>query len=343
MASEFALIEHLLRQTRADLAAQPPILGPGDDCALVNAAQPGLAWAITTDMLVAGVHFLNTDDPHNLGWKTLAVNLSDLAAMGATPRYVTLAAAIPPDDATDTTWIDAFFSGFVDCLNTYGVSLIGGDTTRGPRIFSVTAMGEVTADSALRRSGAQPEDDIWISGTPGYATLGLRAKLDGVMLPSAIADKADQALHRPQPRLALGLALRGLAHAAMDVSDGLLQDLGHMVRASGVVATLEAALLPRCPIGVDARLWQACLLGGGDDYELLFTAPASERTTIDALSQSLTLPLTRIGKIHPLQAGAAADTRTTAPVQVLDTTGHAADLSGLRAGFDHFAPPTALT
>ncbi|MFW9611224.1 MAG: thiamine-phosphate kinase [Fluviibacter sp.] len=340
MAGEFALIEHLLRQTCADSATRPPILGPGDDCALISASKPDLAWAVTTDMLVAGVHFLNSDDPHDLGWKTLAVNLSDLAAMGAAPRYVTLAAAIPPEDATDTTWIDAFFNGFVDCLNAYGVSLIGGDTTRGPRIFSVTAIGEVSADGALRRSSAQPGDDIWISGTPGYAALGLRAKLDGMPLPMGVADKARQALHRPQPRVSLGLALKGLAHATIDVSDGLLQDLGHIARASGVTATLEDALLPLCPTGVDPKRWQACLLGGGDDYELLFTAPASEQTAIDALSRSLRLPLTRIGKIHPLQTAAEAGTMQTAVVEVLNASGHPIDLSCLRAGFDHFASPT---
>lgn len=340
MAGEFALIEHLLRQNRVNSATRPPILGPGDDCALINASTPDLAWAVTTDMLVAGVHFLNSDDPHDLGWKTLAVNLSDLAAMGAVPRYVTLAAAIPPEDATDTTWIDAFFSGFVDCLNAYGVSLIGGDTTRGPRIFSVTAMGELAADGALRRSGAQPGDDIWISGTPGYAALGLRAKLDGTPLPTIVANKAHQALHRPQPRVALGLALKGLAHAAMDVSDGLLQDLGHIARASGVMARLEDMRLPLCPTGVDPKLWQACLLGGGDDYELLFTAPASERLTIAALSQSLSLPLTRIGKVHPLQTDAETGTIQTTVVEVLNTSGHPIDLSCLRTGFDHFASPT---
>ena len=339
MAGEFALIEHLLRQTRADSATRPPILGPGDDCALVNAAQPDTAWAVTTDMLVAGVHFLNSDDPHDLGWKTLAVNLSDLAAMGAMPRYVTLAAAIPPEDATGTTWIDAFFSGFVDCANRHDVSLIGGDTTRGPRIFSVTAIGEVAADRALRRSGAQVDDDIWVSGMPGYAALGLHAKLNNTPLPTVVADRAHQALHRPQPRVALGLALKGLARSAIDVSDGLLQDLGHIARASGVIATLEDALLPPCPTGVDPKLWQACLLGGGDDYELLFTAPASERTAIDALCQSLELPLTRIGKIYPLQAYAEAGTIQTAAVQVLETTGHPVDLSCLRTGFDHFASP----
>ena len=335
MAGEFALIEHLLRQTRAEHASLPPILGPGDDCALIQPSRPDLAWAVTTDMLVAGVHFLDTDNPHDLGWKTLAVNLSDLAAMGAQPRYATLAAAIPAADAHDTPWIDAFFAGFIACAQTFGVALIGGDTTRGPRTFSVTALGEVVAPQALRRSGAQAGDDIWISGTPGYATLGLRAKLDALALPADVATQASRALHHPEPRVALGLALRGIAHSAIDVSDGLMQDLGHIAKASHLQATLEDALLPSAPHDVHANLWQSCLLGGGDDYELLFTAPVSARPAIHALSQSIVLPITRIGSMHPVQD--YPETGTITPVHVTDATGHCIDLSHLRAGFDHFA------
>lgn len=338
MAGEFALIEHLLRQTCADHAAHPPILGPGDDCALIASSGPGRTWAMTTDMLVSGVHFLDQDNPRDLGWKTLAVNLSDLAAMGAVPRYVTLAAAIRPEDATETTWIDAFFAGFVECLDTFGVALVGGDTTRGPRIFSVTALGEVTADHALRRSGAQVDDDIWVSGAPGYATLGLRAKLDGVALPAALVSSAYDALHRPQPRVALGQALIDVAHSAIDVSDGLLQDLGHIAKASGLNATLESSRLPTCPQGVDTHLWQACLLGGGDDYELLFTAPVSARAAMLSLSQTLMLPLTRIGTMSALQTTAETGKIAIASaVQVVDAFQNPIDLSGLRAGFDHFS------
>lgn len=340
MAGEFALIEHLLRQTRADRISQPPILGPGDDCALIKASDPAQAWAVTTDMLVSGIHFLADDDPNDLGWKTLAVNVSDLAAMGATPRYVTLAAAIPPADAIDTSWIDAFFAGFVDCADTYGVGLIGGDTTRcadSARTFCITAIGEVLAEHALRRSGAQPDDDIWISGTPGYAALGLRAKLDGTRLPDDLAVIAHRALHRPQPRVALGLALTALAHSAIDVSDGLLQDLGHIAEASGIQATLSAPQLPGCPSGIDAALWQACLLGGGDDYELLFTAPTSARDAIQALGQSLALPLTRIGQMQGMQTSVEAGKISASAVQLLDAAGQALDLSRIRAGFDHFA------
>ncbi|MEN9880002.1 MAG: thiamine-monophosphate kinase [Pseudomonadota bacterium] len=337
MASEFALIEHLLRQTRANQMARPPLLGPGDDCALIRPSKPDLAWAVTTDMLVSGVHFLDTDDPRDLGWKTLAVNISDLAAMGATPRYVTLAAAIPAHDALKRHWIDAFFAGFVDCLQAFDVALIGGDTTRGPRIFSVTAIGEVHSDQAICRGGAQAEDDVWISGTPGYAALGLHAKLNGYRLPESIATTAHLALHRPQPRAILGRELIGLAHSAIDVSDGILQDLGHIATASGLQGVLAEPLLPPCPAGVDATLWRDCLLGGGDDYELLFTAPPTARGLLETLGKRLSLPLTRIGQMRHAQTPADVGTTISNPVQLLDDTNQPVDLSRLRPGFDHFA------
>lgn len=337
MAGEFALIEHLLRQTRGIQTAWPPILGPGDDCALINPSSADLSWAVTTDMLVSGVHFLDSDNPRDLGWKTLAVNISDLAAMGAIPRYVTLAAAISTQDALERGWIDAFFAGFVDCLSAFDVALIGGDTTRGPRIFSVTAMGEVRSGEALRRCGAQADDDIWISGNPGYAALGLHAKLKGTVLPEDIATIADNALHRPQPRVALGRELIGIAHSAIDVSDGLLQDLGHIANASGLQGILAESQLPACPAGVDKWLWNPCLLGGGDDYELLFTAPPNARDSIDLLSQRLSLPLTRIGRMWPLQTPCDASTILANPVQLLNDTNQPIDLSGFCPGFDHFA------
>lgn len=340
MAGEFALIEHLLRQTRAHQSDHPPILGPGDDCALVDVTRPGLVWAVTTDMLVSGVHFLDNDDPHALGWKTLAVNLSDLAAMGAQPRYVTLAAAIPPADASDTSWIDTFFSGFMACAQSFKVDLIGGDTTRGPRSFSVTAMGEVDPAKALRRSGARDGDDIWVSGSPGYAALGLGSKLGQWQLPEPVAILADYALHHPEPRVALGLALTDMAHSAIDISDGLLQDLGHIAVASQLQASLFATSLPDCPMDVDPDHWQHCLLGGGDDYELLFTAPTSARERLQALSHSLALPLTRIGIMHVPKDNAhstAQAGRIVDDVQVLDHHGHRIDLTLCRRGFDHFA------
>lgn len=330
MAGEFALIERLLSQVRPDPNTQTNglLLGPGDDCALIAPPAPGESFAITTDMLVEGTHFLHTDSPEDLGWKTLAVNLSDLAAMGATPRYVTLAAALLAGDES-SAWVDQFFSGFTNCAQKHKVSLIGGDTTRGPRTFSVTAIGTVHPNQALRRSGAQDQDDIWISGTPGMAALGLAYKLGTTDLPVVLEQSTYKALHRPQPRIALGLALVELAHSCLDVSDGLLQDLGHIAQVSGLAATLHNAALPPAPSQVNPSLWQQCLLGGGDDYELLFTAPQNKRTEIEALAAQLSLPLHRVGQMH--------DTGKAGTITLLDPHQNAVDLSNLRQGFDHFA------
>ncbi len=340
MAGEFALIERLLGQ-RLDpspialptaSAATPTnnglLLGPGDDCALIAAPAVGDVWAISTDMLIEGTHFLGTDNPEDLGWKTLAVNLSDLAAMGARPRYATLAMAISADDNVQG-WIDQFFRGFKQCAAQFGVALIGGDTTRGPRSFCVTVFGTVTPSRALRRSGAQAGDDIWVSGHPGLAALGLQHKLGKTPLPNALVPACDQALHHPQPRVALGLALAGLAHSCLDVSDGLLQDLGHITQASGLTAHLHQSALPDAPQGVQSTLWQTCLLGGGDDYELLFSAPASARQALHALSLQLGLPLHRIGD---MQKG---DNQGT--IHLLDEQGQRIDLAHIHTGFDHFA------
>jgi thiamine-monophosphate kinase len=330
MAGEFALIERLLKQATPAHAELTPgvLLGPGDDCALITPPAANDVFAITTDMLVEGTHFLGTDNPRDLGWKTLAVNLSDLAAMGAVPRYATLAVSLLATDVS-SGWVDQFFSGFTACAQQYDVSLIGGDTTCGPRSFSVTAFGSVHPNHALRRSGAQDQDDIWISGTPGLAALGLADKLGTTTLPAALEKTAYNALHRPQPRVALGLSLAGLAHSCLDVSDGLLQDLGHITHASDLSATLELAALPRIPSDIDAPLWQQCLLGGGDDYELLFTASPTARPRIEALALQLALPLHRIGQMH---ADGKAGTIT-----LLDTHQKPVDLSNLRQGFDHFA------
>lgn len=330
MAGEFALIERLLRQASpADaILSEGLLLGPGDDCAIIAPPAAGRAWAITTDMLVEGTHFLATDNPEDLGWKTLAVNLSDLAAMGATPRYVTLATSLNVQDEC-SGWIDRFFSGFTACAKAFDSALIGGDTTRGPRSFCVTAIGEVQPSAALRRNGARDQDDIWISGSPGMAALGLAQKLGTSRLPTTLVDAASHALHRPQPRVALGQALAGLAHSCLDVSDGLLQDLGHITQASGLSADLQLKGLPSAPPGINLALWQQCLLGGGDDYELLFTAPAAARTNLATLSTQLALPLHRIGIMRA--------TGNAGTIQVLDAQQHPVDLSGIRQGFDHFA------
>lgn len=322
MPSEFALIDRYFnRPTRHTL------LGVGDDGALI-APTPGMELVISTDMLVEGTHFLAGTDPGDLGWKTLAVNLSDMAAMGARPRWATLAVSLP---AADEAWIDAFAGGVFACADAFRIDLIGGDTTRGPRNLCVTIFGEVASGRALRRSGARPGDEIWVSGCPGRAALGLahlqgRIRLDEPRLSDCIA-----ALQRPQPRVALGLALQGSATAAIDVSDGLLADLGHIIEASGVAARVNIPFTcPRNGVpgaqGEPAPTFERdAWLAGGDDYELVFTVPASKHAAITALAQSLGLALSCIGHIEDGPAGRielrnAAGTPIEAP----------------RRGYDHF-------
>lgn len=311
MPSEFTLIDRYFR--RATTHTQ---LGVGDDGAIVRPT-PGMELVISTDMLVAGTHFLPDANPEDLGWKTLAVNVSDMAAMGAQPRWALLAAALP---AATESWISRFATGFFACADAFGVDVVGGDTTRGPRNFCVTIFGEVPAGQALLRSGARPGDEIWISGAPGRAALGL-AHLQGRHLLPAPGEYL-AALHRPQPRVALGLALRGLATAAIDVSDGLLADLGHVLDESKASATLDIPGLP--PPGIE----RDCLLAGGDDYELLFTAPPSRHAAVAALAGTLGLALTRIGMIEPGEPGVPSRLTLRA------ANGRAIEIE--RRGYDHF-------
>ena len=315
--SEFDLIaRYFVRPT------PQAVLGPGDDCALL-APSPGMELAITTDMLVSGTHFLPETDPHQLGWKTLAVNLSDLAAMGARPRWVLLAGSLP--DA-DEAWIAAFADGLFACAKRYGADLVGGDTTRGPLNLCLTALGEVPSGKALRRDGACAGDDLWVSGQPGLAALGL-AQLQGrTILPEALARRCMASLQRPLPRVELGLALREqqLARAAIDVSDGLLADLGHIAERSNVDAEVFAAQLPCLPAGADRELARTAQLAGGDDYELVFSAAPAKRHELAELATQLDLPLWRIGRIVEGQG----------VVRVLDGNGQS--LPQTRKGFDHF-------
>ena len=324
MPSEFSLIDrYFVRPTpRATL-------GPGDDCALVAPA-PGMELAITTDMLVSGTHFLPDTDPRQLGWKTLAVNLSDLAAMGAQPRWVLLAGSLPQ---ADEAWLAAFADGLFACAGRYGVDLIGGDTTRGPLNLCLTAIGEVPTGTALRRDGARDGDDLWVSGQPGMAALGLAHLQGRAVLSEALAARCVSALQRPLPRVELGLALRqgGLAHAAIDVSDGLLADVGHIAERSHCAIEVLAAQLPHLPAGADPVLTRDCQLAGGDDYELAFTAAPEKRTELAALAARLDLPLWRIGRI--VADNGAADAAGT--VRLLDKEGQ--PLALRRKGFDHFA------
>jgi thiamine-monophosphate kinase len=291
--SEFDLIQRYF--TRPTPSAT---LGVGDDAALLHIAE-GMELAVSTDMLVSGTHFFPDADPYMLGHKTLAVNLSDLAAMGATPRWATLAISLP---VADENWLRRFSEGFFALADEYNVELVGGDTTRGPLNLSVTIMGEVPRGKALRRSGAQIGDDIWVSGTLGEAALGL-ANLQGkIQLPENTRIFCLAALHQPQPRIALGLALRGIANSAIDISDGLLADLGHILDCSNKAAEVRYDKLPKPSLFASPdeemhELERRCILSGGDDYELCFTAPFAQRTEVEVLATRLSLPLSRIGSI----------------------------------------------
>ena len=308
MMNEFELIERYFRRAPRNADVR---IGVGDDGA-VFAPSPGMEYVVTVDMLVEGRHFFAGADAEALGHKTLAVNLSDLAAMGALPRFVLLAGALP---APDPAWLGGFMRGFDALAREYDVELVGGDTTRGPRTLSVTAIGELPAGTALTRSGASPGDLIYVSGRLGDAALALaaideRTDVGAMELPSLAAK-----LNRPQPRVALGVALRGVASAALDVSDGLMGDLGHIRAASRGGATLELAAIPCCDAlreklaGRERDMALGCLLAGGDDYELCFTVPPALRERVDAISLALGLPLTPIGTITVDPALAVRDER----------------------------------
>lgn len=295
---EFALIERIARRTRARADI---VLGIGDDAALLQPA-PGQQLAVTADTLNAGVHFPAESAPADIGWKALAANLSDLAAMGAVPAWCTLSLSLPQAEGD---WLDAFADGLFALADASGIAVVGGDTTRGPLSISITAMGQLPAAQALRRDGARVGDDIWVSGHPGEAAGALRLWQQGRLdVRGVVADAAHerlrQRLQRPMPRLALGLALRSCVHAAADVSDGLLADLGHIASRSGVAAVLQADAVPlsaalRTALGDAAAL--DCALRGGDDYELCFTAAPERRQAVQALAADLALPLARIGVI----------------------------------------------
>jgi thiamine-monophosphate kinase len=318
MSSEFSLIQRFFTKP-----APQAVLGVGDDAALM-AVSPNTELAVSTDMLVSGTHFFPDTDPRKLGWKTLAVNISDMAAMGANPRWATLALSLP---RADEAWLSAFASGFFACAKEFEVDLVGGDTTRGPLNLAVTIFGEVVRGQALRRDGAKPGDDIWVSGTLGGAALALKALQGDVALEPEQLDSCRRLLDQPQPRVALGIALRGIATAALDISDGLLGDLEHILERSDVGAEICFDALPAHPAlePLLAETWaQQCVLAGGDDYELCFTAEHAQHVAIKALEESLGLKLTRIGRI-------TAETG----LQLLDASGQ--PMQTTKGGYDHFA------
>jgi len=317
MASEFDLIRRYFTRD-----AKRAVLGVGDDAALIS-VPAGSELAVSTDMLVAGTHFLPGARADWLGHKALAVNLSDLAAMGATPRWATLALALP---SADEAWLADFSRGFFALAGVYGVELVGGDTTRGPLNICVTVGGELPAGAALRRDGAQPGDDIWVTGTLGDAALALAHLRGEINIAGEFTESLLARLHRPTPRIEAGIALRGIAHAAIDVSDGLAADLGHILERSHCGASVNLDEIPVSPaFGLSVPRADAirCMLAGGDDYELCFTAPVAARDSILALALELELPMTIVGSVE-----------TGSALRVSDRTGEPVALAS--SGYDHF-------
>ena len=318
--SEFDLIrKHFTRATHHTH------LGIGDDAALITPSA-NVELAISADMLVSGTHFFADADPYQLGWKSLAVNLSDMAAMGANPKWVTLAIALPD---VNQLWLTEFSRGFFACADMFKVDLIGGDTTRGPLTISVQIMGEAPTGMAIKRSGAEVGEEIWVSGQLGDAALALAHMQGHLTLAADAFTHCAEKLHRPQPRVALGLALRGIANSAIDISDGLLADLGHILNQSNLGASIYLANIPHSEylnIQSTAALYEqklSMLLAGGDDYELCFTAPAEKHAEIIHLSESIKLPLSCIGRI----TGDAKLIVHGFDDEILDVK---------EAGFDHF-------
>jgi len=321
---EFELIDRYFRRPAADPGV---VLGVGDDAALL-APTPGHELVLAVDMMVEGRHFLPGADPEALGHKVLAVNLSDMAAMGARPRWALLAGALPD---SDEAWLAAFSRGLFALADAHGVALVGGDTTRGPRNLCVTIAGEVPAGTAVRRTGALSGDDVWVSGTIGDAMLALAAMQGRTAMVEAVLAPLRERLERPRPRVALGIALRGVASAMLDVSDGLTGDLGHILEASGVGAIVDVARIPcaeelrRRLVSGERDLALACVLAGGDDYELCFAARSAQRERVEAAGSEAGVAVTRIGTIVPREAG----------LTVRDEQGRA--LPALPRAFDHFA------
>lgn len=322
---EFDLIaRHFTRPPRGPWPSQ----GVGDDCALIDL--PGLRLAVSCDMLIAGRHFFPDDEPEAIGHKALAVNLSDLAAAGAAPRACFLAIGLPE---ADESWLTRFAAGLHALADAHGCPLLGGDTTRtpaladgaGPLTLSLTVLGELPSGLGLTRGGARPGDEIWVSGELGDAALALSVRRGTVGLAADVMAAVRARLERPQPRVALGQALLGLASSAIDVSDGLAADLGHVLERSGVGARLRWPAVPRS-VALRAQpetLQREYALAGGDDYELLFTAPPTRRREIEAAAHASGVAASRIGEI-----------RAAPGLEILDAGGVRIELG--RRGYDHF-------
>jgi thiamine-monophosphate kinase len=315
---EFELIERYFARP-----SRRAVLGNGDDCALLAPA-PGMVLATSTDMLVEGRHFLPTVPPERLGHKALAVNLSDIAACGAQPLAFTLALALP---RADEDFLAGFARGLFALADAHDCELVGGDTTAGPLTISISVFGEVPPSAALLRSGAQVGDDVWVSGTLGDARLALEAFRGRVALDAAAFESVRRAMEQPQPRVALGVVLRGVARSAIDVSDGLHGDLSHLLRRSGIGATIDVDALPAGAVlrAQPPEMQRLCTLTGGDDYELVFTAAPAQRDEVVAAGERASVAVTRIGRID-----AEPGLRCT------DRAGRAVAPAG--PSFDHFKP-----
>ena len=317
MTSEFDLIARYFSRP-----ARSAILGVGDDAALVESSE-GNQIVVSIDTLVSGTHFFPDTEPRAIGHKSLAVNLSDLAAMGARPRWVLLAITLPE---VDEDWLSGFSDGFHDLAQHYGVELIGGDTTRGPLAVTVTAIGEVPAGMALRRDGAHQGDDIWVSGQIGSAALAIAHLRGDVRLKGSGLEECLAKLNTPAPRIELGRELAGIANSAIDISDGLVADAGHIAQRSGVCLEISCSDIPLVAEAMamkDQPPARQAILAGGDDYELLFTVPPDRSAQIDTVSARLRLGLTRIGRVCKGSG-----------VVVLDESGKAINLNV--TGHDHF-------
>ena len=306
-------------------------LGIGDDCALLKPAA-GEEIAITSDMLVEGRHFFVNANPELLGRKALAVNLSDLAAMGAKPIGFTLSIALPN---VDIAWLEAFSKGLFAVANQYSCPLIGGDTTAGPLTISITAFGSIPSGKAIRRSGAKVGHDIWASGTIGDARLALAALHHEITLPESDLKQIEHRMHNPTPRVELGMTIRELASAALDISDGLLGDLHHILKQSQVSAKVFLDQIPKSETlqKQSEDIQNQFAASGGDDYEICFTAPTEKRDVIDEISTALNLPLTRIGSIAEKVGAVEKLSLFNKNGDLLDETKSAA----LLKSFDHFA------
>ena len=331
---EFDVIQRFFKtQSEAMLATNPGLvtLGIGDDCALLK-VDPAEEIAITSDMLVSGRHFFEDANPEWLGWKVLAVNLSDLAAMGAKPLGFTLALALPNPNSA---WLEAFSKGLFAVASQYYCPLVGGDTTAGPLNICITAFGVIPKEKAIRRSGAREGDDIWVSGFVGDARLTLAALRHEITLSKPDLEKTQAHMYQPTPRVELGIALREIANSALDISDGLLGDLRHILKQSNKDAEVFLDRLPKSGTlrKQSPAIQNLYAASGGDDYELCFTAPSSKRDAITKISADLNLPLNQIGSIKPMQ-------NSEPEIHIVDNNGKELNIQEaglLLQSFDHFA------